>query len=70
MKILIVGANGLLGSGAVAALSADNEIIQASRSGDVSVDLTDPNSIAAMYEKVGKVDAVIAATGVVPCWYQ
>ena len=66
MKILIVGANGLLGSGAVAALSADNEIIQASRSGDVSVDLTDPNSIAAMYEKVGKVDAVIAATGVVP----
>ena len=66
MKILIVGANGLLGSGAVAALSEGNEIIQASRSGDVSVDLTDPNSIAAMYEKVGKVDAVIAATGVVP----
>ncbi len=66
MKILIVGANGLLGSGAVAALSEGNEIIQASRSGDVSVDLTDPNSIAAMYEQVGKVDAVISATGVVP----
>jgi NAD(P)-dependent dehydrogenase (short-subunit alcohol dehydrogenase family) len=66
MKILIVGANGLLGSGAVAALSKGNEIIQASRSGDVSVDLTDPNSIAAMYEQVGKVDAVISATGVVP----
>ena len=66
MKILIVGANGLLGSGAVAALSEGNEIIQASRSGDVSVDLTDPNSIAAMYAKVGKVDAVISATGKVP----
>ncbi len=66
MKILIVGANGLLGSGAVAALSKGNEIIQASRSGDVSVDLTDPNSIAAMYDQVGKVDAVISATGVVP----
>ncbi len=66
MKILIVGANGLLGSGAVAALSKGNDIIQASRSGDVSVDLTDPNSIAAMYEQVGKVDAVISATGVVP----
>ena len=39
MKILIVGANGLLGSGAVAALSDGNEIIQASRTGDVSVDL-------------------------------
>jgi NAD(P)-dependent dehydrogenase (short-subunit alcohol dehydrogenase family) len=66
VKILIVGANGLLGSGAVAALSKDNEIIQASRSGEVSVDLTDPASIAAMYQKVGKVDAVISATGVVP----
>jgi dTDP-4-dehydrorhamnose reductase len=42
VKILIVGANGLLGSGAVAALSAGNEIVQASRSGEVSVDLTDP----------------------------
>jgi len=42
MKILIVGANGLLGSGAVAALSEGNEIIQASRSGEISVDLTDP----------------------------
>jgi hypothetical protein len=66
MKILIVGASGLLGSGAVSALSDENEIIQASRSGKVSVDLTDPNSIAAMYEQVGKVDAVIAATGKVP----
>ena len=63
MKILIVGANGLLGSGAVAALSKDNEIIQASRSGEVSVDLTDPASIAAMYEKVGKVDAVASCIG-------
>jgi len=66
MKILIVGASGLLGSGAVSALSGENEIIPASRSGKVSVDLTDPNSIAAMYEQVGKVDAVIAATGKVP----
>jgi len=66
MKILIVGASGLLGSGAVSALSDENEIIQASRSGKVSVDLTDPSSIAAMYEQVGKVDAVIAATGKVP----
>lgn len=66
MKILIVGANGLLGTGAVAALSEGNEIIQASRSGSISVDLTKPESISAMYEKVGKVDAVIAATGKVP----
>lgn len=66
VKILIVGATGLLGGGAVSALADGNEIIQASRSGKVSVDLTDPQSISAMYEQVGKVDAVIAATGKVP----
>jgi NAD(P)-dependent dehydrogenase (short-subunit alcohol dehydrogenase family) len=65
-KILIVGANGLLGSGAVAALSDRFEIITASRSDGISVDLKDPSSIAAMYAKVGKVDAVICATGKVP----
>ena len=66
MKILIVGASGLLGSGAVAALSQGNEIITASRSGEISVDLKDPKSIAALYQGVGKVDAVICATGKVP----
>ena len=66
MKILIVGANGLLGSGAVAALSGSHEIITASRSDEISVDLKDPKSIAVMYAKVGKVDAVVSATGKVP----
>jgi NAD(P)-dependent dehydrogenase (short-subunit alcohol dehydrogenase family) len=66
MKILIVGANGLLGGGAVSALSQGNEIITASRSGEIAVDLRDPKSIAALYQRVGKVDAVICATGKVP----
>jgi len=66
VKVLIVGANGLLGSGAIAALSDKHEIVTASRSSEISVDLKDPKSIAAMYAKVGKVDAVICATGKVP----
>jgi len=65
-KVLIVGANGLLGSGAVTALADRFEIITASRSDEISVDLTNPKSIADMYTKVGKVDAVICATGKVP----
>ncbi|APX01937.1 short chain dehydrogenase [Arthrobacter sp. QXT-31] len=66
MKILIVGANGLLGSAAVAALKGRHEVIQASRSSDVSVDLAEPDSIRRMFDQVGTVDAVISCTGSVP----
>ncbi|MFC7847026.1 short chain dehydrogenase [Arthrobacter sp. NPDC057388] len=66
MKILIVGANGLLGSAAVAALKGRHEVIEASRSSDISVDLTEPESIRRMFDQVGTVDAVISCTGSVP----
>jgi NAD(P)-dependent dehydrogenase (short-subunit alcohol dehydrogenase family) len=64
MRILIIGAHGTIGREVVKALSAEHEIISASRKGaDVAVDITDPASIRAMYETVGKVDAVISAAG-------
>lgn len=66
MKVLVIGASGHLGQGAVAALRPNHEIITASRSGDVQVDLNDPSSIAAMFAKVGKVDAIVSCTGKVP----
>ncbi|WP_341363177.1 short chain dehydrogenase [Thalassospira sp. SN3W] len=64
MKVLLVGASGIVGRGIDSELSQRHDIIRASRaSGDVNVDLTDIASIRAMFEKVGKVDAVISATG-------
>lgn len=66
MKVLVIGASGRLGHAVVEALSPRHDVIQASRSGDVTVDLTDPASIEAMYASVGKVDAVACAAGVVP----
>jgi NAD(P)-dependent dehydrogenase (short-subunit alcohol dehydrogenase family) len=66
LKILIVGANGLLGSAAAAALKDRHEVIAASRSGQVAVDLTEPDSIQRMFDEVGTVDAVISCTGSVP----
>lgn len=64
MKVLLVGASGIIGRGIDAELSQRHEIIRASRSnGDVNVDLTDIASIRAMFAKVGKVDAVVSATG-------
>ncbi|MBO9507416.1 short chain dehydrogenase [Thalassospira sp. A3_1] len=64
MKVLLVGASGIIGRGIDAELSQRHEIVRASRSsGDVNVDLTDIASIRAMFTKVGKVDAVVSATG-------
>jgi NAD(P)-dependent dehydrogenase (short-subunit alcohol dehydrogenase family) len=64
MRILVIGANGTIGRGIVDALSAEHEVIKASRSGlDVQVDITNPSSIQSMYSEIGKVDAVVCAAG-------
>jgi NAD(P)-dependent dehydrogenase (short-subunit alcohol dehydrogenase family) len=66
MRILLVGASGLLGRAVAGALSARHEVIGASRSDEQAVDLNDSNSIAALYERVGMVDAVACTAGVTP----
>lgn len=64
MRILIVGAEGTVGQCAREELGRRHDIVAAGRkSGDVQVDLMDEASIRGMFEKAGKIDAVIAATG-------
>lgn len=64
MKILLVGASGVLGSAVAAELGARHDIIRAGRNGaDVVIDITDANTIRAAFEKIGTVDAVVSATG-------
>jgi dTDP-4-dehydrorhamnose reductase len=64
MKILIVGAGGTLGQAVAAELGQRHEIIRAGRtSGDIQVDLRDPASVAAMYQEVGSLDAVVCTAG-------
>ena len=64
MHILVVGGAGAVGKAAVSCLRGGHEITVAGRkNGDVLVDLMDEASVAAMYEKVGRVDAVVACTG-------
>ena len=64
MKILIIGASGTIGKAIVAATS-EHEIITANfNSGDIQVDLQNPDSIRQMFEKSGKLDAVVSAAGV------
>jgi NAD(P)-dependent dehydrogenase (short-subunit alcohol dehydrogenase family) len=65
MRVLVVGASGVLGQSVVAALDG-HEIVAASRAGRHRVDVKDPASIAALYAEVGTVDAVVCAAGVTP----
>ncbi|MDB5522768.1 MAG: short-chain dehydrogenase [Rhizobium sp.] len=63
MKILVVGASGTLGKAVVSELSKRHEVISASRNGDVRVDVKDVASIKAMFETVGKLDAIVFTAG-------
>ncbi len=64
MKVIIVGAAGTVGKTAAEALSGRHEIISVGRTtGDVQMDIEDIESIRAMYQQVGKVDAVVSAVG-------
>lgn len=64
MKVLIVGATGTIGSAVAAAFAdASHDVLRASRNGEVKVDIENPDSIRAMYGRVGKVDGVISCAG-------
>ena len=64
MKILIIGGNGTIGKKVTERLSEKYEVLVAGRnSGDVKVDFSDSKSIKSMFEKVGKVDSIIAIAG-------
>ena len=64
MRILVVGATGTIGRAVVAALQGDHDVVPVSRkSAPVSVDIESPESIVAMYRKVGALDAVVSAAG-------
>lgn len=64
MKILIIGGNGTIGKTVAAHFKENNEVVIAGRnSGDVTVDIADSHSIKEMFEKIGKLDAIICIAG-------
>lgn len=63
-RVLLVGASGVLGRAIATELGRDHAIITASRhDADVTVDLTDDASVAAMFASTGTVDAIVCAAG-------
>jgi NAD(P)-dependent dehydrogenase (short-subunit alcohol dehydrogenase family) len=66
LRILVVGASGVLGRAIVAELSPRHDTVSAgSRTGDIRIDIADPASIVAGLKAAGPLDAVACAAGAV-----
>lgn len=64
MKILVIGASGVIGSAVVAALAGRHEVVTAGRThGQFQVDITDDGSVEKLFAAVGPLDAIISAAG-------
>ena len=51
-RILVIGAAGLIGAEVVKALGK-SECVRASRNSDERVDISDPKSIASLFDRIG-----------------
>ena len=64
MKIILIGASGTLGSAIARELGQRHDIITVGKTrGQYQVDVTRSDSIRDLFERVGKVDAIVSATG-------
>jgi len=64
MRVVVIGASGTIGKEVAAALQERHEVVRASRSsGDFRVDITNPESVKALFEAVGPVEAVVCVAG-------
>ncbi len=63
MKILVIGASGTIGKAVVKALENDHEILSGSRSGQIRINIEEPDSIRKAFADVAPLDAIIVAAG-------
>jgi NAD(P)-dependent dehydrogenase (short-subunit alcohol dehydrogenase family) len=61
-KILVIGAAGLIGEEVVQALG-ESECVRASRNSGEHVDISDPKSLAALFERIGELDGIVCTGG-------
>lgn len=67
MKIIIIGANGVIGSHLSRTLEGEHELIRASANkSEYQIDFTSAESVKEFYKKVGAFDALIVTAGSAP----
>jgi len=64
VKIIVIGGSGTLGKAISAELSTRHEIVAVGRkSGDFQADMRELKSLKSMFQKIGKVDAIVCTAG-------
>jgi NAD(P)-dependent dehydrogenase (short-subunit alcohol dehydrogenase family) len=66
VKVVVIGATGVVGSAVADALAQRHDVVCASRRGDPQVDVGDPESIARLFASVPDVDAVVCCAANAP----
>ena len=61
-RYLVIGGAGLIGSHVLLALGAD-KCVSASRNAGERVDISDPQSLTALFDRVGEVDGIVCTGG-------
>ena len=64
MKIVIIGATGTVGTAVVKQLAERHEVIQVGKTrGQYQADITDADSVRALFARIVKVDAIVSTAG-------
>ena len=66
MDIVVIGATGTIGTAVANVLEPRHQVKRVCRTGVIKADLNDPSSIDALFESVGRVDAVVSCAASVP----
>ncbi|MBX2829386.1 MAG: short chain dehydrogenase [Flavobacteriaceae bacterium] len=64
MKVLVIGGNGTIGKKVTAYFQQKHEVIIGGRSsGDITIDISDSNSIKKALDQLGELDAIVNVSG-------
>jgi NAD(P)-dependent dehydrogenase (short-subunit alcohol dehydrogenase family) len=63
VKVIVIGATGIIGRAVADALAGRHEVVRVSRSGSPSADLEDAASLERLFQAVKDVDAVVCCAG-------
>ena len=64
MKVVVIGAAGTIGKAVVAELAPRHEVVQVGKSsGQYQADIVNIASVEALFDRIGRVDAVVVAAG-------
>ena len=63
MRVLVIGASGTIGRAVYELLEPDHEVLKATRSTEIPIDIEKPDSIRSAFERLAPLDAIVVAAG-------